>query len=250
MRAIIKTENLSFAYPGNKRKALDSVNIEIQRGSITALAGLSGCGKTTLAYCLCGIIPKGIAGKIEGKVFIEDQDIERLSLAELSKKIGMVFQDVDNQLFLPTTEAEIAFAPENFCYTYDEIDEIVKKTLGKLKIEKLRFKNPSKLSGGEKHLAALASIISLDPDIIILDEILSELDSSNRQLIIDNIFNFKEMGKTIVIIDHSIENLKLAEKIYLMDKGKIIEEIEVGKDYGTIQDKLTDFFLRQRKSFE
>lgn len=243
MKPIIETQNLSFSYLGADRKVLDSINIHIEKGSITAIAGLSGCGKSTLAFCLCGIIPKSISGKIQGNVFLEGKDIKEISLSSLSQKIGIVFQDVDNQIFLPTTEAEIAFAPENLCFPYDEIERIIERTLKALKIEHLRYKNPSLLSGGEKHLVAIASILSLNPEIIILDEALSELDGENRELIIDTIEALRKLGKTVIVIDHEIEDLMIADDILLMKNGKIEDRIEVDNNYELLYNRISNFFL-------
>lgn len=243
MKSIIETKNLSFSYNKTSPRALDSISLEIKKGSITAFMGVSGCGKSTLAFCLCGIIPKRLHGIMEGKILLEGNDIKELSLPSLSQKIGMVFQDVDNQIFLPTVEAEIAFAPENLCFSYEEIDKIVERILTTLKIEHLRHKNPSQLSGGEKHLVAIASVLSLDPEIIILDEVLSELDEKNREMIIDTIRILQKTGKTIIIIDHSIENLMIADTIFLMKNGGIKDRIEVDEDHELLYHRLYSFFL-------
>lgn len=99
MKAIIEVRNLSFRYTNRDPLILDSIDLDIERGSITSIAGLSGCGKSTLAFCLCGAIPKSMPGIMEGSIMIDGADIKELSLPNLAKKIGMVFQDVDNQLF-------------------------------------------------------------------------------------------------------------------------------------------------------
>ncbi|MFA5523765.1 MAG: ABC transporter ATP-binding protein [Tissierellales bacterium] len=244
MNYIIEARDLSLSYNINTPRVLDSINLRIEKGSIAAFAGLSGCGKSTLAFCLCGIIPKGLPGEIEGNVLIERKNISELSLPNLSQKIGMVFQEVDNQIFLPTVEAEIAFAPENLCYPYDEIEEIIERLLKTFNIGHLRHKNPAKLSGGEKQLVAIASVLSLNPEIIILDEVLSELDEDNKKLILDTIKIIKELGKTVIIIDHSIDNLMIADTIFLMSRGKIEERIEVD-NHELLYDRLHSFFLQQ-----
>lgn len=245
MKAIIEVRNLSFRYTNRDPLILDSIDLDIEGGSITSIAGLSGCGKSTLAFCLCGAIPKSMPGIMEGSIMIDGADIKELSLPNLAKKIGMVFQDVDNQLFLPTVESEIAFAPENLCLPYEDIEKIINRVISMLNIGHLRYKNPSHLSGGEKHLAAIASILSLDPDIIILDEVLSELDRENKELIKNVIKILNEAGKTIIIIDHSIKNLMVADTILLMRKGRIEDRIEVDDSHELLYNRLTDFFLQQ-----
>lgn len=244
MKYIIEARDLSYSYAKNSHRVLDSIDLKIEKGSITAFAGLSGCGKSTLAFCLCGIIPKGLPGELEGNILIEGKDISEISLPNLSRKIGMVFQDVDSQIFLPTVEAEVAFAPENLCLLYNEIEEIIERTLKTLNIEHLRHKNPAQLSGGEKHLVAIASVLSLNPEIITLDEVLSELDEENKKLILDTIKILKELGKTVIIIDHSIDNLMIADTIFLLRQGKIEERIEVDS-HELLYDRLHSFFLQQ-----
>lgn len=247
MKPIIEVRNLSFRYTNKGPIILNSINLDIEKSSITSIAGLSGCGKSTLAFCLCGAIPKSMPGIMEGSVIIDGINIKELSLPNLAKKIGMVFQDADNQLFLPTVESEIAFAPENLCLPYEEIDKTVNRVINLLNIEHLRYKNPSHLSGGEKHLAAIASILSLDPDIIILDEVLSELDRENKELIKNVIELLNDAGKTIIIIDHSIENLMIADNILLMKNGRIEDRIEVDNSHELLYDRLSDFFLQPQE---
>ena len=231
MNSILEVQNLSFKHSEAGPIILDSINMEIAKGSITAIAGQSGCGKSTLAFCLCGAIPKSLPGIMEGIILLEGKNIKALGLPSLAQKIGIVFQEVDNQLFLPTVEAEIAFAPENLSLAYEEIEKIIEKVLTTLGIEHLRYKNPSVLSGGEKHLVAIASILSLNPDLIILDEVFSELDGENKKLMTATIQRLKAAGKTIVIIEHSIKNLMTADTILLMKAGRIEDRIEVGEDH-------------------
>lgn len=243
MKPLIEVQKLSFRYAEKGPCILDSINMKISQGSITAIAGLSGCGKSTLAFCLSGAIPKSLPGIMEGNILLEGKNIKELSLPALSQRVGIVFQDVDNQLFLPTVEAEIAFAPENLCLLREEIENIIMKILATLGIDSLRHKNPSKLSGGEKHLVAIASVMSLDPDIIILDEVLSELDKENKELIINIIRKLRASGKTIIIIDHSIKNLLVADTILLMKAGRIEDRIEVDEDHELLYSRLSEFFL-------
>lgn len=245
MSSIIEVQNLGFKYNTHNPAILSSINMVIEENSITAIAGLSGCGKTTLAFALSGIIPKSLSGIIQGDILIEGENIKESSLSMLSKKIGIVFQEVDNQIFLPTVEAEIAFAPENFCLSYSEIESTVNQTLQLLKIEHLRHRNPSLLSGGEKHLIAMASVLSMNPKIIILDEIMSGLDDINKELILGTIKLLKDSGKTIIFIDHDIDNLMIADYIYLMKNGKIEDKIKGDTDDKLLYDKLNDFFLSQ-----
>ena len=245
MNPIIETRNLKLRYSENKPYILNSINMDIERNSITAIAGLSGCGKSTLAFALTGIIPKSLPGILEGEIIVNGKDIQTLTLPRLSKEIGIVFQEVDNQLFLPTVEAEIAFALENLCLPYEKIDETINRVLKYLDIEHLRYKDPSSLSGGEKRLIAIAEVLSRDPEIMLFDEIMSSLDEKNKSMIMDTIDLLKTSGKTIIFIDHDIENLMIADYIYLMKEGRIEHKVKGGIDDGLLYNRLTDFFLPQ-----
>jgi len=245
MSTILEIKNLIFRYNKNSPVILDSINMDIEENSITAIAGLSGCGKSTLAFILCGAIPKSLPGLVEGDILLRNKNIKNLPLSSISKEIGLVFQEVDNQLFLPSVESEIAFAPENHCLPYEEIDNIIDSTLKKLNIEHLRHRNPSFLSGGEKRLIAIASILSMNPDIIILDEVMANLDTENKQLIVNIMKTLKQLGKTIIFIDHNLDNLMIADYIYLMKEGKIDDLLKGGQDNEFIYNKISDFFLSQ-----
>lgn len=247
MTPFIEIKNLSLRYSPGGSYILNSINTYINKGSITAIAGLSGCGKSSLAFCLCGAIPKSLPGVLTGSIMLNGEDIGNLPLPTLAQKIGIVFQDVDNQLFLPTVEAEIAFAPENLCLPAEEIDKIIEKLLDTFGIGHLRYQNPSRLSGGEKHLVAIASIMSLDPEVIILDEVMSQLDKENKELIAGIIGKLRASGKTIIIIDHSIKNLMLADTILLMKQGRLEDRIEVEGDHEFLYGRISEFFLSQRE---
>jgi len=245
MKTILEIKNLRFRYNKNSPVILDSINMDIEENSITAIAGLSGCGKSTLAFILCGAIPKSLPGLVEGNILLKNKNIKNLPLSSISKEIGLVFQEVDNQLFLPSVESEIAFAPENYCLPYEEIDNIIDSTLKKLNIEHLRYRNSSFLSGGEKRLIAIASILSLNPDIIILDEVMANLDMENKQLVVNTMKTLQQLGKTIIFIDHDLDNLMMADYIYLMKEGKIEDLLKGGQDNEFIYNKISDFFLSQ-----
>lgn len=246
MKPLIEVRDLSFKYSVEGPLILDCINADIEEGRITAIAGLSGSGKSTLAFCLCGAIPKSLPGIMKGSILLEGRDIKDIPLPNLAEKIGIVFQDVDNQLFLPTVEAEIAFAPENLCLPWDEIKETVERVINTLGIEHLRNKDPRRLSGGEKQLAAVAAVLSLNPQILILDEVFPELDEANRKLMRDTVRMLKASGKTVIIIDHCIDSLMEADCILLLKDGRIEDRIEVDEKNELLYGKLSDFFLSRK----
>ncbi len=222
MQQIIEVQNLSFAYP-NRGQVLKDISFCVPKGQIVGLIGASGCGKSTLCLCLAGIIPHSIKGKMKGKIWIDSKDVMDCTLPQLAQKIGMVFQDPDTQLFCPTVEDELAFAPENLCIPPGEIQQRVSKTLKMIDIEHLRYRNPSQLSGGEKHLVALGAVLTLDPDILIFDEVMPRLDEAGKSKIEQVIMQLKSQGKTIVMVEHHPGYfLHMIDRGIVLENGKII----------------------------
>ncbi|MCR4429673.1 MAG: energy-coupling factor ABC transporter ATP-binding protein [Tepidanaerobacteraceae bacterium] len=226
---------------------LKGIDLAARRGAVTAIVGLSGCGKSTLALALNGAIPQRIPGVTEGRVMIDGMDTRRVSMAKLALKVGLVFQEPDNQLFLPTVEDEVAFGPENLCLPPQEIEDIVKRTLRILEIEKLKDKNPAELSGGEKHLVALAAVLSLDPEIIVVDEPTAELDDENTRLVLGALERLKNEGKTVIIVEHNFNNLTFADSILLMAEGRIVERIEGVRANELLSGKFDELLASQIK---
>lgn len=247
MNEIIKIEGLKFKYNPKGPWILKGIDLAARRGAVTAIVGLSGCGKSTLALALNGAIPQRIPGVMEGRVMIDGMDTRLVSMAKLALKVGLVFQEPDNQLFLPTVEDEVAFGPENLCLPPQEIEDIVKRTLRILGIEKLKDKNPAELSGGEKHLVALAAVLSLDPEIIVVDEPTAELDDENTRLVLGALERLKNEGKTVIIVEHNFNNLTFADSILLMAEGRIVERIEGVRANELLSGKFDELLVSQIK---
>ena len=220
---IIETRNLSFRYNQDSPVILDNMNLGIKKGEVVGIVGLSGSGKSTLINVINGIIPKRIDGIIEGDVIINCENIDSKELHELVTTIGTVFQDPDCQILFSCAEDEMAFAPENLCLERLEIYNRIEKVCSLLDIGRLRDKNPNNMSGGEKQLIAIASVLTPDVDIVILDECMSQIDERGKALIKDTIGKLKEQGKTIIMIEHDFSNLEMADNIYLLDMGRLSE---------------------------
>lgn len=199
-----------------------NLSFEVAPGEITALMGLSGCGKSTLCYCLNGIIPHSWGGVLEGSVLVNGQNTRDLGVASLALEVGLVFQDPDSQLFSPTVEDEIAFAPENMCLPRQRIRERVEEVINLLGINSLREANPYQLSGGEKHLVALGAVLALDPPILVLDEVLSQLDHTGKKRIADVLEKLRQRGKTIIMVEHDLETVAIADRLMIMENGEIV----------------------------
>lgn len=217
---VLSLHDITFCYETGK-KILDGLSLELEKGTVTAIFGKSGCGKSTLARIACGVIPNSIEGILTGTVNVLGEDIANKPISETAHKISMVFQEPASQLFAPAVIDEVAFAPENLCLDEQAINERVIQCLETVGMEKFIEYPPHKLSGGQQQLIALASVLALDPEIIILDEVTSQIDEEGKLRIRQAIQKLKEQGKTILMIEHGTDNNELFDKVYVLKEGKL-----------------------------
>ena len=220
-----KIENVSYKYPLEEKQALKNINIEIKKGEFWAVIGKNGSGKTTFCNMLRRFVPDFYKGELTGKITLEDKELKDYSQKELVQKIGFVFQNPFTQIsgVKDTVFEEIAYGLENLGLDKEEIISRVEKILKLLEIEKLRDRNPYDLSGGQKQRVALASIIAMDPDILVIDEPTSQLDPKGTEDIFKIINLMANEGKTIILVEHKLELIaEYAENILVLDEGEII----------------------------
>lgn len=208
--------NLSFKYKNAKERVLDNINLIVGQGEIISIDGASGCGKSTLCNCICGLIPNVYEGEFHGEVKILGQNINSLTRAEAATSVGIIFQNPSTQLFSPTIEDELAFGPENLCVVRNEIERRIDEILKIICMEKYRYENPNTLSGGQQQLIAIASVLMLNPKILICDEIMSWIDDDGKKIIKNLIINLKNQGKTIIMVEHDKENSIIADRNILI----------------------------------
>jgi energy-coupling factor transport system ATP-binding protein len=218
MTTPLEVSGLWYRYPGGE-DVLRGVNLTAERGEVLAIVGLSGSGKSTLCYCLSGIVPHIYSGNMRGEVLIYGMPTTLMKIPEIATRLGIVFQEPDTQLFSPTVEDEVAFGPENLCLSREKIGERLELALKQVGMEDFRLSSPSRLSGGQKQLIALASVLSLDPEILIFDEAMSQIDKQGKAAIKEVIKGLKGRGKTIVMIEHDFENLDVADRVLLLRDG-------------------------------
>jgi|SRR3989344_1524230 len=211
---MIKAKNLYFKYEDDF--ALKNINLEIKEGSFTAIIGANGSGKTTLGKHLNGLITP-----LSGNVFVDGLDTKKDGL-NARKKVGFVFQSFEDQIVYPIVEEDIAFGLENLKFDNAEISRIVNETLAKLKIVHLAKRNVNTLSLGQKQLVALAGVLAMNPKYIVFDEPTTNLDSSNKKMIMGIIKSLNKSGITIILITNVLEDLKYAGNIIVMKNGSII----------------------------
>ena len=224
MNSPVKIKDLCFRYDIEGENILNGVSLEAERGEITVIMGPSGSGKSTLCYCIMGIIPHIYGGELKGKVHIFNKPVSHMKVPEIATKAGIIFQDPDTQLFSPTVEDDIAFGPENLCLERSETGRRIEKSLGLVGMDEYRYSDPGCLSGGEKQLIAIASVLSLHPEVIIFDEAMSQLDEESRHRVKSVIKELKNKGKTIITVEHENDNLDIADRLFILEDGDLLEK--------------------------
>jgi energy-coupling factor transport system ATP-binding protein len=232
----ISIQNVIFTYPGSEEPVLNGASLELLRGSFTAIIGGNGCGKSTLCKLFNGLIPQFYTGDFSGEVHVLGMPAEGRSVADLSRKIGYVYQDFDNQLVRPTVLDEACFAPLN--YGLPNYRELGERALAMCGLDAIHNRYIWELSGGQKHLLALAGALSLDPDILIVDEPVSQLDPQHARLIYECLSRLNtEYGKTIIVIEHHTEFIAdFCADVVLMDKGRVLWNLPVKEGLNRITD--------------
>ena len=220
-----KLENVSYKYPLEDREILKNINLDIKKGEFWAVIGKNGSGKTTLCNVLRRFVPDFYKGELKGKITLEGKELKDYSAKEIVQKVGFVFQNPFTQIsgVKETVFEEIAFGLENLALDAEYIRKRVEETLKLLHIEELRNKNPYELSGGQGQKVALASIIAMDPEIMVIDEPTSQLDPKGTEEIFEIIDILKKEGKTIILVEHKLELIaEYAEKVMVLDEGEMI----------------------------
>ena len=221
MSSVIKIENLHYTYPGDDAESLKGVSLEIERGSFVAVLGHNGSGKSTLAKHLNAILLP-----TEGKVLIDGIDTaDENNLLKIRSTVGMVFQNPDNQIVANVVEDDVAFAPENLGVEPAEIRERVDNALKAVDMYEFRLHAPHLLSGGQKQRVAIAGVIAMQPEVIVLDEPTAMLDPKGRREVIDTVTKLcREKGLTIVLITHHMSECIDADRLIVMSNGDVVAD--------------------------
>ena len=216
----LSTKNLSYTYPDGTH-ALKNINMEIYKGQKVAIMGPHGAGKSTLFSHFNGLTePTSGHVEVDGKAIKYDRD----TLLEVRQKVGIVFQDPNDQLFAPTVKEDVAFGPMNLGLDYEEVEKRVDEALTMVGMEQYMDKTPHHLSGGQQKRVAIAGIIAMRPEIMILDEPTAGLDPEGVEKVLDILNNLNKEGMSIVISSHDIEMVnEFAEKIFVLNNGEILE---------------------------
>jgi energy-coupling factor transporter ATP-binding protein EcfA2 len=220
---VIETKNLTYTYPGASRPSISDVSIKVEKGQFVLITGPSGCGKTTLCRTFNGLIPHFYQGELKGEIIVAGQDATKHPTYEMAKHVGLVFQNPENQLFALSVEKDVAFGLENLGSSREEMRKRVDWALNLTGIYDLRERSPHEMSGGQQQRVAIAAVLAMQPEIIVLDEPTSFLDPLSAEKIFEVIHEFnKKLGITVVLVEHRLDlTAKYADHIIIMDEGKI-----------------------------
>lgn len=216
---MIRLENVSFEYEqGNP--VIDNMSFDIRDGEAVGLIGANGAGKSTIMKLLLGLVFGS------GKILIDDIEVNRNNLGKIREKLGFVLQNSDNQMFMPTVYEDMMFAPLNYMVSREDAEKRVDEVLDRLGLQYLKHKYNHKISGGEKRMAAIATILAMEPEAILMDEPTSALDPYNRRVVINTI---RDLKQTKIITSHDLDMiLDTCDRVILINEGKVVADGDAG----------------------
>jgi energy-coupling factor transporter ATP-binding protein EcfA2 len=225
LEPIIKVENLTYAYPTSKDFVLKNVSFTVEKGEVLAVIGPNGAGKSTLLKALNGLVPHFYGGRYGGRVVVDGLEVLNTPTSRMSTKVGFVFQDPEDQIsgLALTVWEEVAFGLMMLGYPREEMDRRVKEAIEYVGLAGLEKRSPFELSGGQMQRLAIATVLALRPEVIVMDEPTAQLDPLGKYEVLSVIEKLAESGSTIVLAEHEIEEVVyFADKVLLLDKGEVV----------------------------
>jgi energy-coupling factor transport system ATP-binding protein len=225
-------ENLKYKYPLSDEMALDNISFQVKKGEFIGIIGANNAGKSTLCQALTGLVPHFYKGAYGGKVFVDGLEVKEHSIAEISLKAGIVFQNPFTQMTgsKMTVYEEIAFGLENLGIAHEEMQKRIDHAMELMDIASLKERNPFDLSGGQMQRLAIASIIAMNPEIIVLDEPTSQLDPEGSEEVFLAVQLLSRQGVTVIMAEHKMEKVaKYCDRVLLLHNGKVIDFDTPGK---------------------
>ena len=231
---MIEFDNVSFAYESGA-PVIKGLSFRIEDGEAVGLIGANGAGKSTIMKLVLGLVQG------EGRILVDDIEVNKDNLGKIRKKLGFVLQNSDNQMFMPTVYEDMMFGPLNYMVSREDTDKKVNEVLDRLGLQYLKNKYNHKISGGEKRMAAIATVLAMEPDAVLMDEPTSALDPYNRRVVINTI---KELGQTKIITSHDLDMiLDTCDRVILLSDGEVIAD-------GKAEDILSDRELLEANHME
>jgi energy-coupling factor transport system ATP-binding protein len=224
--ARIVIENLKYKYPGTEKLALNDISFTIEPGEFIGIIGRNESGKSSLCQAIAGLIPNFYKGAYGGRVFVDDMEVKKVGVEDLCETVGIVFQNPFNQVTGSklTVYEEISFGLENMGIPREEMIKRIDEAMELLDISKFRDRYPFDLSGGQMQRMAIASIIAMKPEVILLDEPTSQLDPQGREEVFQAVQKLSRQGITIIMVEHNMEKIAAySNRIALLDDGKLID---------------------------
>ncbi len=225
MGPAIRIQGLVYRYRGQEEPALDGVDLEVAEGEFVVIMGPSGAGKSTLCVSLNGLIPHFLRGRMEGEVEVRGRSTREGKVGEFAREVGLVFQDFESQLFSTNVALEVAFGPENFQVEREEMARRVESVLGQVRLEGFEGRQPATLSGGQKQRLAIASVLTIEPRILCLDEPTTDLDPIGKLGVFEIARDLKDRDDvTLIVVEHETEETLDADRIVILREGKIVAD--------------------------
>jgi energy-coupling factor transporter ATP-binding protein EcfA2 len=234
---MIEIKDLWYTYPGRSEPTLKGINLRVEKGEFVLLTGPTGCGKSTLLKTLNGIIPHESGGIFSGSVKIKGMETTESNQIEISKEVGLVFQNPDDQIFSTTVEDEVAFGPENLCFERKEIDRKVEEALKIVGMSGHRLASTNSLSGGQKQRICIASMLAMSPEILAMDEPVSQMDPRGTHEVLNTVRELnRKLKTTILLVEHRLHELApFVDRIVIMDEGKIVFDQPASKAFDHLE---------------
>lgn len=234
---MIEIKDLWYTYPGRSEPTLKGINLRVEKGEFVLLTGPTGCGKSTLLKTLNGIIPHESGGLFSGSVKVKGMETTDSNQMEISKEVGLVFQNPDDQIFSTTVEDEVAFGPENLCFERKEIDRKIEEVLQIVGMSGHRLASTNSLSGGQKQRICIASMLAMTPEVLAMDEPVSQMDPMGTHEVLNTVRELnRKLKTTILLVEHRLHELApFVDRIVIMDDGKIVFDQPASKAFDHLE---------------
>jgi len=234
---MIEIKDLWYTYPGRSEPTLKGINLRVEKGEFVLLTGPTGCGKSTLLKTLNGIIPHESGGILSGSVKVKGMETTDSNQMEISKEVGLVFQNPDDQIFSTIVEDEVAFGPENLCFEQKEIDKKVTEALQIVGMSDHRLDSTNSLSGGQKQRICIASMLAMNPEILAMDEPVSQMDPMGTHEVLNTVRELnRKLKTTILLVEHRLHELApFVDRVVIMDNGKIVFDQPASKAFDNLE---------------